>query len=425
MTMSDALTESEQALAFLGDFVELSGIGATRAGGVDRQAGTKGDGDARDWLRGWLSQRGFQTVVDPIGNLFGLLTFDEGAPYILAGSHLDSQPTAGRLDGAYGVLAAAHAAERVRQDVVTGAVAPQANLAVVDWFNEEGSRFAPSIMGSGVYSGKLDLRTCLSTRDELGVTVEEALEGIRYLGGDVPPRAAAYAEIHVEQGRTLESAGIDIGLVTSNWAVCKFEVIIEGEQAHTGTADFRDRKDALLGAARVILMVNEIAITQPSTEFLASVGRAVIYPNVPGVVASRVTLFLDIRAANEGLLKEMLGLLRRRILEVAEAGSAAVVLPTTVVRPSIRFPEPGVRLAAEAAESTGLSYCRILTRAGHDAIYMNDIVPTVMTFIPSKNGASHGEKEDTADSDLVNGVNFFSSVLRMLVSRGPEALKEA
>lgn len=421
--MGDALRESEQGPGFLSDFAELSGIGATRAGGVDRQAGTKGDGDARDWLRGWFTARGFRTAVDPIGNLFGLLTFAKGAPYILAGSHLDSQPTAGRLDGAYGVLAAAHAAERVRDHVVGGTVVPRANLAVVDWFNEEGSRFAPSIMGSGVYSGKLDLQACLSTRDEAGVTVEEALEGIGYLGGDVPPQATAYAEIHVEQGRILESTNVDIGLVTSNWAVCKFEVTVEGEQAHTGTADFRDRSDALLGAARVILAVNEIALTESSTEFLASVGRVITYPNVPGVVASRVILSLDIRAASEGVLKERLDLLRRQILGVAEAESVTVSLPTTAVRPSIRFPETGVRLATEAAESTGLSYRRILTRAGHDAIYMNDIVPTVMTFIPSKNGASHSEKEDTADSDLVNGVNFFSSVLRMLVSTGPEALK--
>ena len=421
--MGDAVTEPEYGLAFLTDFAELSRIGATAAGGVDRQAGTKGDGDARDWLREWFSARGFQTAVDSTGNLFGLLTFDKGAPYVLAGSHLDSQPTAGRLDGAYGVLAAAHAAGMVRDRVVDGAVVPRANLAVVDWFNEEGSRFAPSIMGSGVYSGKLDLQACLSTTDEAGTTVEAALKSIGYLGDDVPPQATVYAEIHVEQGRVLESANADIGLVTSNWAVCKFEVTVEGEQAHTGTADLSDRRDALLGAARVILAVNEIALNDSSNDFLASVGRVVTYPNVPGVVASRVTLSLDVRAASEAKLKEKLDLLSSQIVAVAEAESVSVLLPTTVVRPSIRFPEAGVQLAAEAAQTSGLSCRRILTRAGHDAIYMNDIVPTVMTFIPSKNGASHSESEDTADTDLVNGVNFFSRVLARLVSDGPEALR--
>jgi hypothetical protein len=186
---------------FLQDFHHVATIGATANHGVDRQAATPDDARTRDWFGQWIHGAGWQLQVDGIGNMFGLLEWTPGAPFILIGSHLDSQPLGGRFDGAYGVVAALHAAHAIDLEVTATGSAPRFNLAVVNWFNEEGGRFAPSVMGSSVFTGLFDLEQMLSVRDLQGVSVRDALHGIGYLGTDAGPEAAGYAEIHIEQGR--------------------------------------------------------------------------------------------------------------------------------------------------------------------------------------------------------------------------------
>ena len=229
--MSGDLSPAEQG--FLDDFATLSSFGATPGGGVDRQAGSTADLAQRAWFAQWLSERGFSVRTDDIGNLFGVLEWIPGAPVVLTGSHLDSQPLGGRYDGAYGVLASAHAAHRLNQKVASGQWTPSRNLAVVDWFNEEGSRFTPSMMGSSVFTGKLTGAQALATTDAQSITVAEALAGT--LGERWSAPVESYAEIHVEQGRVLEDSGITIGLVTATWAAQKFDVVVTGEQSHTGS----------------------------------------------------------------------------------------------------------------------------------------------------------------------------------------------
>ncbi|MCC2661385.1 MAG: Zn-dependent hydrolase, partial [Arthrobacter sp.] len=201
--------------AFLSDFHHVATIGATPNNGVDRQAATAEDARTRDWFAAWVNDAGWELRVDGIGNMFGLLEWTPGAPYVLIGSHLDSQPLGGRFDGAYGVIAALHAARQLAAEVAEGGEVPRFNLAVVNWFNEEGGRFAPSIMGSSVFAGLLERERMLDVRDLQGVTVREALDGIGYLGDAAGPHVAGYAEIHIEQGRILEREGINIGLVDS------------------------------------------------------------------------------------------------------------------------------------------------------------------------------------------------------------------
>ena len=167
---------------FLDSWAELAVIGETPAGGVERQAATAEDGQMRDWFSQWLRKRGFTVEVDRVGNLFGLLEFRPGAPYVLVGSHLDSQPLGGKFDGAYGVFAGATAADRIRRQAAESGVPPRYNVAVVDWFNEEGSRFKPSLMGSAVFTGAADLEDTLNITDSDGVTVREALTAIGSIG---------------------------------------------------------------------------------------------------------------------------------------------------------------------------------------------------------------------------------------------------
>lgn len=404
---------------FLADFAALSRIGATPKGGVHREAGTPADGAARRWLCSWFERHGLRTSVDAVGNMYGAVEWLPGAPFVLVGSHLDSQPTAGRFDGAYGVLAGVHAVAAARDAVTAGTVTPRYNLAVVNWFNEEGSRFSPSLMGSGVYSGKLDLAATLRVTDRAGVTVAEALADIGFAGTDPMPPAAGYAEIHIEQGRILQDTGTSIGIVTANWAASKYSVTVHGEQAHTGATHLADRRDALVGASRLVLAVRELAEAFEPGQLLGSVGQFTVSPNSPVVVPAAVNLSVDLRSAEA----EVLAKAHEQFLAVVDgvnaAGEVEVDIDSMTLRPSSEFPAAGVALAEAAAARAGLSSRRMLTMAGHDSVNLKDVVPTVMLFVPSDAGISHNEAEHTDDADLLNGVGMLTEVVTALLSTGP------
>src|SRR5690606_6928692 len=238
----------------------------------------------------------FTVQRDAIGNQFGLLELVPGAPYVLTGSHMDSQPTAGRFDGAYGVMAAAHACFRVAEELRAHPSKARFNLAVVNWFNEEGSRFKPSMMGSSVFTGKMPLMDALATPDPRGTTVKDALDAIGERGGFEGPDVASYAEIHVQQGRSMEEDGVTIGLVNATWGARKFEFKITGEQAHSGSTLMSDRRDALLGAARLIVAARELVDEFEPGALHTACGEINVYPNSPVVVASEVQLLFDLRS---------------------------------------------------------------------------------------------------------------------------------
>ncbi|MFC3994334.1 M20 family metallo-hydrolase [Nocardiopsis sediminis] len=399
--------------AVLADFAELSAIGATDAGGVERQAATDADARTRAWLTRWLHDRGFTTTTDRIGNLFGLREWVPGAPYVLVGSHLDSQPRGGRYDGAYGVLAAAHAAHRADRAFAASGTAPAFNVAVVDWFNEEGSRFKPSMMGSAVYTGKMDLEEAWAVTDTAGVTVKEALAAIGALGEQDGPRAAFAAEIHIEQGRILDREGVRIGLVESNWAAHKYQISVLGDQSHTGSTAMEDRRDALLGAARVIVALRELADRYPGV-LHTSAGQIFVHPNSPVVVAREAQLHLDLRSADPDVLQEADALLDREFAAIEASTGVRIVKTGDHVWPVTPYQPEGVALARAAAEELGLSHRPMLTLAGHDSTHLKDIVPTVMLFVPSVEGVSHNEREFTRDADICAGVDLLTRVVQRL-----------
>lgn len=405
---------------FLDSWAELEAIGATPAGGVERQAGTAEDGQMRDWLSRWLRTRGFSVEVDPIGNLFGLLEFNPGAPYVLVGSHLDSQPRGGRFDGAYGVLAGAVAADRTRRYVTRSGFTPRYNVAVVDWFNEEGSRFKPSMMGSAVFTGTLDLEEALGTTDDDGVSVRDALAAINGIGdrevfsSSGPRQLAAYAEIHIEQGRELEKNNVTIGLVDRTWAANKYELNVVGIQGHTGATAIEDRQDALLGAALIVVALRDIA-DEFGEELHTSCGQLTVLPNSPVVVPREVHMHLDLRSDNDELLAAADAALRRRIAEAEIRAGVKVEHRKAHVWPGHHYQPQGVELARDAANDLGISSMLVQTRAGHDSTNMKEIVPSVMLFVPSVEGISHAEAEYTSDEDLCSGVDLLTEVVaRML-----------
>ena len=412
MELKDTLTD--QDTQFIQDFYTMSEFGATSGGGVDRQAATTADGEQRRWLQQLLEEHGFMVRYDAIGNQFGLLETVPGAPYVIVGSHMDSQPLAGRYDGAFGVLASAHAGIRLAQRWQTLPDKPRYNLAVVNWFNEEGSRFKPSMMGSSVFTGKLALNEALATVDTSGVTVAEALDAIGCRGAYGGPEAAYYAEIHVEQGRSMEKQGLTIGLVDSNWAANKYEFVVHGEQAHTGSTVIGDRRDALLGASMLVVAAREIAEQFTEVPLHTSVGELHVLPNSPVVVARQANLLLDLRSADESVLAEADRRLHERIAEIELKANVLIEQRTSHSWPVTPYQPEGLALAADVATDLGLAHGTVKTLAGHDSTNMKDIVPTIMLFVPSVDGISHNEHEYTHDEDIAAGTTMLTAVVDRL-----------
>lgn len=399
-------------MGFLDDFATMSSFGATAAGGVDREAATADDGRTRRFLADWFDRHGLTTTVDAVGNMYGSVEFVPGAPYVLVGSHLDSQPTAGKYDGAYGVLAAAHAVHHLKEHVDRGSLTPQFNLAAVNWFNEEGSRFSPSLMGSGVFIGKFDADEILKVTDRAGISVRDALSDIGFHGIDSAPEAVSYAEIHIEQGPILEKEGTTIGIVTANWAARKYSITVHGEQSHTGATHMALRHDALVGASRIVLAARELTSKFDDGLLLASVGQFDVEPNSPIVVPSKVTMAVDLRSSDPGVLEQAHEML---LAAIAEVNQVNVSIDTSSLRPSTSYQLEGVELAEGAAKDLGLSHRRMLTMAGHDSVNLKDIVPTVMLFVPSVDGISHSEKELTREEDLLDGVKMLTETVARMV----------
>jgi N-carbamoyl-L-amino-acid hydrolase len=404
---------------YLDDFKALSSFGATAGGGVDRQAATPEEAATRTWFAAWLEDRGFTIAYDRIGNLFGMKETVRGAPYILVGSHLDSQPLAGRFDGAYGVLGGAHAAHRA--GLALGGQEPRFNLAVVAWFNEEGSRFKPSMMGSSVYTGTIPLEVALATTDRHGVTVRDALALTQQVGDDdvlALDRIAGYVEMHVEQGPDMEANGIVIGPVVGTWCAYKYEVCVTGAQSHSGSTPMADRRDALLAASHLVVELNGLIDEFETEELHTAVGELNVLPNSPVVIAREVRLLMDIRARDTATLRRAFASLEQRITAIEARTHCTIEIISKSTWESGTFPEGGVQLTAQLADELGHTNASTVTLAGHDATNMNEKVPTVLFFVPSVDGLSHAEGELTSDEDMVAGLSLMTNVLHRLAGEG-------
>lgn len=401
-------------VGFTHDMESVSAFGRTADGGVCREAATAEDGAARDWLRDRFRQEGLDLLVDPVGSMFGICRLGPAdSPLVLTGSHLDSQPTGGRYDGAYGVVAGLHALLAVRQAVQGHAVS--CNIGVANWTNEEGSRFAPSTMGSGVVAGVVPLEVALAARDGNGVMLAAALEQIGYAGtGAAPSNVKAYVEAHIEQGPVLEREGCKIGVVDGNWGTAKFIVELTGRAAHTGPTPMAERRDALLAAAKLVVAVRqESDLTEG--RLLSSVGRLEVYPNSSNVIAETVRVFVEFRDVDQQRLDRACGNLLSATAFLGQNGISARTQQTTD-RKVADF-DPSLRTLIEhVAHDKGLACMRLRTIAGHDAVSMAQRLPSAMVFVPSVGGVSHNAAEFTATEDLVAGANVLAGVLARLVS---------
>lgn len=391
----------------------LAEIGATPAGGVNRQA--LSDGEIAAWRRaiGWAREAGLTPSTDAAGNLFLTLAGrDRAASPVLLGSHLDSQPTGGKFDGAAGVMAALEAAVSLAEQ----SDRPARDVIVVAWMNEEGSRFAPGMMGSEAFTGERNMDAIRAARDADGISVGEALDRLHQAFPDVPHRplgfaAGAYLELHIEQGPLLEAADCAIGVVTGIQGKKTFQVVVEGAEGHAGTLAQQERRDALAAFARMASALHaEIGTVDADIKF--TIGRVAVVPNAPSVVPSRVSFSIDLRHPDNAVLDAA----GARIAALCQQNAApcAVTVTPLVDAPSNAF-DPRLRASiAEAARAQGHSAMEILSAAGHDARHLAKICPAAMIFIPCRDGASHVEHEWAEPDHVAAGASVLAQVLREL-----------
>lgn len=384
--------------------MEMAKIGATPKGGVNRQAFTDLDRISRDLFIEWCCAEGCTIRVDGIGNIFARRqgSSDPNSPSVMTGSHLDSQPTGGRFDGVYGVLAGLEVIRTLNQhDIQT-----RAPIEVVAWSNEEGCRFAPCMMGSGAFTGRLDLEEMLARTDDEGISAGEALEAIGYRGTDrvETDHIKAFFECHIEQGPILEDTGNAVGVVVGALGQKWFDLTLTGLEAHAGPTPMSLRRDAMLGAAEVTQAVNRIANAyQPHGR--GTVGVMHLHPGSRNVIPGQVRLTIDLRHFDSETLEQMTKELLRVVDDTSQRhGLEAELTPAADFAPE-HFAEPCVNAIRRAAEALECSHMDIVSGAGHDAIFMGRVTRAGMIFVPCENGISHNEIENAEPTDLHDGCN--------------------
>ncbi|MCW2395762.1 MULTISPECIES: Zn-dependent hydrolase [unclassified Sphingobium] len=381
----------------------MARIGATPRGGCNRQALTDLDRQGRDLFVEWARAAGCEIHVDEVGNIFARRAgSDPDAAPVIAGSHLDTQETGGKFDGVYGVLAALEVV-RTLADAGIETVHP---IEIAVWTNEEGCRFAPAMLGSGVVSGVYDREFAFSRRDKEGLSFGDELRRIGY-AGDMPAerrQVAAFYEAHIEQGPILEKEGITIGAVTGIQGAYWFDVTVRGASAHAGPTPMEMRRDPW----RAVLPIVEgaFALADENAPWgRTTIGDIQARPGARNTVPRSITLTIDIRHPDHDTLEVMVARLKTLIEASAATADLEVAVDLTWYMPPTRFDADLVRNVAEAAKSCGYSYREIVSGAGHDSLHTAQFAPTCMIFVPCEGGISHNEAEAAKEADLAAGAN--------------------
>ena len=382
------------------DLMLTAKIGATPKGGICRLTLTELDHEVRGWFKTQAQALGCALTVDDMGNMFARREGQRAdIPPIAMGSHLDTQPTGGKFDGALGVLAAL-AALRTLHRAGYETFAP---IEVVNWTNEEGARFAPPMIASGVFAGVYSRDWACARADRGGETFGAALDKIGYRGpqpcGD--HKLSAFFELHIEQGPYLEAEGKDIGIVTGVQAMRWYEMTIVGQDTHAGTTPMPRRHDALLGAARTVDAVNRTARQYPSA--VGTVGVLEVKPGSPNVVPGEVFLTIDLRDPDAAVIDRMEQEIDAKARGIGAELGLEVALKTISSEPAVQFDAGCVAAVRAAAKISGYSARDMISRAGHDAAFVSRVAPAAMIFVPCKAGISHNEAEYSSKEQCAAG----------------------
>ena len=376
-------------------------IGGTAKGGICRLTLTEHDQRVRAWLQAQVEALGCAIVRDDMGTMFARRAGQRGdVPPIAIGSHMDTQPTGGKFDGNLGVLAALE----VLRTLAAAGYETFAPVELVNWTNEEGARFSPPMLASGVFAGVFAREWACARTDAEGVSFGAALEAIGERGdepcGQHP--LSAFFELHIEQGPILEAEGLDIGAVTGVQGMRWFEVVITGQEAHTGATPMHLRRNALLGAARLVEKVEAIARAHAPLA-VATVGSMRVRPNSPNVVPGEVLLTVDLRHPESAVLEAMEGELQAALGEACDPLGLSVAATRVWDQPPVAFDADCVAAVRGAAERSGLKVRDMISGAGHDAAYVARVAPTAMIFVPCRGGISHNEAEHSTQEQCAAG----------------------
>lgn len=382
--------------------MELAEIGATPKGGCCRLTLTDLDRQGRDLVIGWGKAAGLAISIDKIGNVFMRRPGRNNAlAPIVAGSHIDTQPTGGKFDGNFGVLSALEVVRTLNDHHIE----TDAPIEVVFWTNEEGSRFVPVMMGSGVFAGMFPLEYAYAATDVDGKTVGDELKKIGYVGsqepGDHP--IGAYFEAHIEQGPILEEKNITIGVVQAVLGIRWYDCVVTGQESHAGPTPMHLRKDAMQVSTRIMQEV--VAIANRFEHGRGTVGMVQVYPNSRNVVPGTVKFSIDFRNLTDALVDEMDAALTAYVAQVMKETGLDIAITQVSKYPAAPFHPDNKAAVARAADLLGYSRMDIVSGAGHDAVYMSELAPTGMIFIPCKDGISHNEIEYASPEHVTAGAN--------------------
>jgi N-carbamoyl-L-amino-acid hydrolase len=383
--------------------MELARIGATDKGGVKRLALTDLDRQGRDLVVEWAKAEGLAVTVDKIGNVFMRREgANPGLSPVVTGSHIDTQPTGGKFDGNYGVLAGLEVVRTLNER----GIRTEAPIEVAFWTNEEGSRFVPVMMGSGVFCGAFTLETAYAARDVDGKSVGEELERIGYRGDQTPGDhpIGAYFEAHIEQGPVLEDANKVIGVVPAVMGLSWYDCTVTGMEAHAGPTPMHLRRDALQVATTIMQEVVAIANRYPPYG-RGTVGMVQVFPNSRNVIPGRVKFSIDLRNVSDDLLNTMHGEIEAFIERTRRETGLGIELERVSYYPPCPFHPDCVDAVRAATAKLGYSTMDVVSGAGHDAIYVARLAPAGMIFVPCKDGISHNEIEDAQPGHLEAGCN--------------------
>ncbi len=391
-------------------------IGATAKGGVRRLTLTDVDRRARDRFRTECEALGLTVRVDAIGNMFARRAGrDPSRAPVLFGSHLDSQPSGGKFDGALGVLAGLEVMRSLNDlDVVT-----EAPLELINWTDEEGSRFGHSLMGSGVWAGVFGLEKAYGLTDTEGVSVASALDAIGYRGPEpaAPFRADAYFELHIEQGPFLEREGRQIGIVTGAQGQVWYDAVVTGQDSHAGTTPPSARRDALVCAARIVDLVDRMMRAR-GEDGRGTVGQMLVLPNSRNVVPGEVRFSVEFRHPLDAEVDVLDAEFTPAAQAVADACGVRLELTQLFKIPAQPFDAGCVDLVRQGAARLGYSTREIVSGAAHDAVYVARHVPTAMIFTPCKDGLSHNEAESIEPEEAEAGCQVLFEAVVARANRG-------
>ncbi len=380
--------------------MRMSSIGATPKGGVCRLALTDLDRQGRELFVRWCKAAGCSVAVDRLGSIFARRDgLNPELPPVLLGSHLDSQPTGGKYDGAFGVLAGLEVVRTLNDSNLH----TEAPIEIVSWTNEEGVRFGPPMLASGAFANTFDLDFVLSRTDADGKTLGDELERIGYAGARSVRghEVAAYLEAHIEQGPILEKEQKAIGVVTGAQGQRWYEVTVTGMEAHAGPTPMDMRHDALVGAARMVEAVHRMGLGHPDAR--ATVGKLQVSPGSPNTVPGTVFFTVDLRHPDEEYLTLMDARLKADCAAAAEDLGLQLQLEQIWHFPATPFHEECIAAVRTAAVGSGIAHMDLVSGAGHDACYVARVAPTAMIFVPCKDGISHNEIESATPEDLAAG----------------------